>query len=84
AAEMMETFKVSYKRQRILINSNGSVRSWLKKKIPDIHDSKFVSDVIKPLEIEELMDRKVHNLSGGELQRRELCICLGKLHFKGS
>nr|GEW16913.1 ABC transporter E family member 2-like [Tanacetum cinerariifolium] len=84
AAEMMETFKVSYKRQRILINSNGSVGSWLKKKIPDIHDFKFVSDVIKPLEIEELMDRKVQNLSGGELQRRELCICLGKLHFKGS
>ncbi|GJV92764.1 ABC transporter E family member 2-like protein [Tanacetum coccineum] len=62
----------------ILTNSNGSVRSWLKKKIPDIHDSQFVSDVIKPLGIEELMDQKVQNLSGGELQRVELCICLGK------
>ncbi|GJV26048.1 hypothetical protein Tco_1378743 [Tanacetum coccineum] len=32
----------------------------------------------QPLGIEELMDRKVENLSGGELQRIELCICLGK------
>ncbi|GJY76515.1 hypothetical protein Tco_0481631 [Tanacetum coccineum] len=54
-AELKEKFKISCKRQRILTNSDGSVRTWLKKSIPDIHDSQFVSDVIKPLEIEELM-----------------------------
>ncbi|GJV02725.1 ABC transporter E family member 2 [Tanacetum coccineum] len=75
--KMREAFKVSYKPQRVRTNFNGSVRSYLKKGIPDIHDSQFVSDVIKPLEIEELMDRKVQDLSGGELQRVALCICLG-------
>ncbi|GJZ12400.1 pyruvate dehydrogenase E1 component subunit beta-3, chloroplastic-like protein [Tanacetum coccineum] len=55
AAELKEKFKISCKRQRILTNSDGSVRTWLKKSIPDIHDSQFVSDVIKPLEIEELI-----------------------------
>ncbi|GJV39232.1 hypothetical protein Tco_1417672, partial [Tanacetum coccineum] len=55
AAELKEKFKISCKRQRILTNSDGSVRTWLKKSIPDIHDSLFVLDVIKPLEIEELM-----------------------------
>nr|GEY90933.1 ABC transporter E family member 2 [Tanacetum cinerariifolium] len=79
--KMREAFKVSYKPQRVLTNSDGSVRSWLKKSIPDIHDSQFVSDVIKPLEIEELMDRNVQDLSGGELQRVALCICLGKTAF---
>ncbi|PWA93009.1 ATP-binding cassette sub-family E member 1 [Artemisia annua] len=77
-AEMMETFVVSYKPQRILVNSNGSVSSLLKKRMVNIHDSQFVSDVIKPLEIEDLMDRNVQDLSGGELQRVALCICLGK------
>ncbi|GJZ40679.1 ABC transporter E family member 2, partial [Tanacetum coccineum] len=56
--KMREAFKVSYKPQRVRTNFNGSVRSYLKKGIPDIHDSQFVSDVIKPLEIEELMDRE--------------------------
>nr|GEU58687.1 hypothetical protein [Tanacetum cinerariifolium] len=78
AAEMMEAFKVSYKPQRILTKFDGSVRSLLKKRMTDIHDSQFVSDVIKPLKIEELMDRKVQDLSYGELQRFVLCICLGK------
>nr|GEV59379.1 integrase, catalytic region, zinc finger, CCHC-type, peptidase aspartic, catalytic [Tanacetum cinerariifolium] len=55
AAELKENFKISYKRQRILTNSNGSVGTWLKKSISDIHDSHFVSDVIKLLEIKELM-----------------------------
>nr|GEX25496.1 ABC transporter E family member 2 [Tanacetum cinerariifolium] len=64
--KMKEAFKVSYKPQRVLSNSDGSVRSWLKKSIPNIHDSQFVSDVIKPLEIEELMDRNVQDLSGDE------------------
>lgn len=39
----------------------------------------FVSDVMKPLLIEQLMDQEVVNLSGGELQRVALCLCLGKV-----
>jgi len=41
--------------------------------------AQFRSDVMKPLKIEELMDRQVANLSGGELQRVALCLCLGKV-----
>ncbi|GJW82627.1 Myb/SANT-like domain-containing protein [Tanacetum coccineum] len=40
-------------------NEDGSVCSLLKKRILDVHDSQFVSDVREPLEIEELMDRDV-------------------------
>lgn len=39
----------------------------------------FNSDVMKPLQIEQLMDQEVVNLSGGELQRVALCLCLGKV-----
>jgi translation initiation factor RLI1 len=36
-------------------------------------------DVMKPLQIEQLMDQEVVNLSGGELQRVVMCLCLGKV-----
>lgn len=38
----------------------------------------FISDVIKPLDLNRLFDREVTTLSGGELQRVALTVCLGK------
>nr|GEU92673.1 ABC transporter E family member 2-like isoform X2 [Tanacetum cinerariifolium] len=38
---------------------------------------------LEPFGIEELMDRDVRDLSGGELERVALCICLGKLSLQG-
>merc|ERR1739846_282389 len=38
----------------------------------------FVADVMRPLKIEALMDQEVQNLSGGELQRVAMTLCLGK------
>jgi ATP-binding cassette subfamily E protein 1 len=33
---------------------------------------------MKPMKIEEIIDQEVQNLSGGELQRVALVLCLGK------
>jgi len=38
----------------------------------------FITDVIKPLKIEDIFDQEVQNLSGGELQRVAITLCLGK------
>ena len=38
----------------------------------------FVADVMRPLKVEEIMDQEVQNLSGGELQRLAMALCLGK------
>ena len=38
----------------------------------------FNTDVLKPLQMESLMDLQVVKLSGGELQRVAITICLGK------
>ncbi|KAI3959296.1 hypothetical protein MKW98_018886 [Papaver atlanticum] len=72
-------FNVSYKPQEISPKSLSSVRDFLYKRIHDacMHPQ-IVSDVMKPLQIEELMDQQVKNLSGGERQRVALCLCLGK------
>ncbi|GJY10341.1 hypothetical protein Tco_0378526 [Tanacetum coccineum] len=82
AARMMEVFMVSYKPQMILTNSDGSVCSLLKKRIPDVHDSQFVSDVREPLEIEELMDQDVGKLAlqgHTEYRYQEVCPKWGKM-----
>ncbi|EYU42264.1 hypothetical protein MIMGU_mgv1a0213241mg, partial [Erythranthe guttata] len=72
-------FKVSYKTQMIHRKFPGTVRELLHRRIPESYmDPQFISDVLKPLTIEQLMDQKVADLSGGESQRVELCLCLGK------
>jgi len=70
---------VSYKPQKISPKSQGTVRQLLHEKIRDsyIHPQ-FIADVIKPLNMEALYDQEVQNLSGGELQRVALTLCLGK------
>ncbi|KAA6384254.1 MAG: putative ATP-binding cassette sub-family E member 1 [Streblomastix strix] len=41
-------------------------------------DPQFNTDVMKPKLIEQLMDKDIIHLSGGELQRVAIVICLGK------
>ena len=38
----------------------------------------FNTDVIKPMQLEVIMDQNVTTLSGGELQRVAIVLCLGK------
>ena len=55
------------------------MRDLLHKKIRDscLHPQ-FQTDVMKPLNIEVLMDQEVKNLSGGELQRVAITLALGQ------
>jgi ATP-binding cassette subfamily E protein 1 len=41
-------------------------------------DPQFQTDVMKPMMIEQLMDKELMHLSGGELQRVAIVVCLGK------
>ena len=75
----MPTFNVSYKPQKISPKFESTVRNLLHSKIRNsVLHPQFTSDVLKPLRIAELMDQEVQNLSGGELQRVALVLCLGK------
>lgn len=71
-------FNVSYKPQKISPKFESTVRNLLHAKIRDAYlHPQFISDVLKPMQIEELMDQEVKNLSGGELQRVAITLCLG-------
>lgn len=77
--EELPTFNVSYKPQKISPKFESTVRNLLHSKIRNsVLHPQFGSDVLKPLRIAELMDQEVQNLSGGELQRVALVLCLGK------
>jgi ATP-binding cassette subfamily E protein 1 len=69
---------VSYKPQKISPKFQGTVRQLLHKKIREsyIHPQ-FISDVMRPLSMEPIMDNGVQDLSGGELQRYiYICLCI--------
>ncbi|KAG7157673.1 ATP-binding cassette sub-family E member 1-like [Homarus americanus] len=69
---------ISYKPQKISPKSQSTVRQLLHDKIRDAYvHPQFVTDVMKPMKIEELFDQEVQHLSGGELQRVALTLCLG-------
>jgi len=70
---------VSYKPQKISPKFAGTVRILLLKKIKAAFmHPQFQTDVVKPLQIESIIDQEVIHLSGGELQRVAIVLCLGQ------
>jgi len=70
---------VSYKPQKISPKFQGSVRQLLHTKIKDTYlHPQFMTDVTKPLQLENIIDQEVQHLSGGELQRVAIVLCLGQ------
>jgi len=77
--EQVPELNVSYKPQKISPKFEGTVRQLLFKKIKDTFmHPQFMTDVTKPLQIEPIIDQQLLNLSGGELQRVALVLCLGQ------
>jgi len=73
------TLNVSYKPQKISPKFDGSVQQLLYNKIRhSFSHPQFQTDVVRPLQIDNIIDQNVKHLSGGELQRVALCLCLGQ------
>mmetsp|Transcript_26140 Transcript_26140/g.38692 ORF Transcript_26140/g.38692 Transcript_26140/m.38692 type:complete len:655 (-) Transcript_26140:1783-3747(-) len=69
---------VSYKPQKISPKFSGTVQELLHKRIRSSYSHpQFNSDVMKPLNMDGIIDNGVQNLSGGELQRLAICLALG-------
>jgi ATP-binding cassette, sub-family E, member 1 len=71
--EMKEKAKISYKPQYISYTGNKTVRELFETDIDKIKNT-----IIKPLEINTLLEKKAKTLSGGELQRVSIALCLSK------
>ncbi|GEQ69591.1 hypothetical protein JCM33374_g3263 [Metschnikowia sp. JCM 33374] len=69
---------ISMKPQKIAPKFPGTVRQLFFKKIKgSFLNPQFQSDVVKPLNIDNIIDQEVQVLSGGELQRVALVLALG-------
>ena len=66
--------KISYKPQYISYTGDKTVRELFE----GINFEEIKSSLIKPLELEGLMEKKAKTLSGGELQRLSIALCLSK------
>ncbi|MCL2149242.1 MAG: ribosome biogenesis/translation initiation ATPase RLI [Methanomassiliicoccaceae archaeon] len=69
--------KVSYKPQYISADAEGTVRDLLFAKAYDtVNSGFFEGEVLEPLGVKHLMDKDAGTLSGGELQRVAIAMCL--------
>lgn len=70
---------VSYKPQKLTGKTEQTVRDLFLEKIRDMWlHPQFQTDVCRPLKIDNIIDQPVCDLSGGELQRVAITLCLGK------
>ncbi|KAJ3098542.1 Fe-S cluster-binding ribosome biosynthesis protein [Physocladia obscura] len=77
-SDYLPEMNVSYKPQKISPKFPGTVRMLLLKKIKAAFmHQQFQTDVVKPLQIDSIIDQEVTSLSGGELQRVAIVLCLG-------
>ena len=70
---------VSYKQQHVTTDFDGSVQDWLDTELGGRWRSgEFHTQVIRPLQVDQLLELHAKKLSGGELQAVCIAICLGK------
>ncbi len=67
---------ISYKPQYLSSNFDGTVSELLESSIRLSED--FKSSVLRPLGLDRLFESSVRKLSGGEMQRLAIAVCLGK------
>lgn len=78
SGEITDEVKISYKSQYPQTDYDGTVRQLLKSVAKDFSTSNYKSEIISPLELERLLERKVMKLSGGELQRVAIAVALSR------
>jgi ATP-binding cassette subfamily E protein 1 len=72
-----EKIKISYKPQRV-DQIPKAYKGKVSKLLEKVDERKILNDLIKTFQLEEVMERKINEISGGELQRVAILACLAK------
>jgi ATP-binding cassette subfamily E protein 1 len=73
-----EKIKISYKPQYIKPESDSTVAEMLASITKEFGTDDYKMKIIRPLQLERLLDMKLTELSGGELQRAAIAVCLSR------
>jgi len=77
--EVAHKLKVSYKPQYPTPTFEGTVKELLDMVLKDTSDSSwFEAEVIRAFKLDRLLDRRIPELSGGEVQKAAICACLAR------
>jgi ATP-binding cassette subfamily E protein 1 len=75
---MDTTVRISYKPQYIKPTTDDSVEMLLRKNNPKFDTSYYQHEIIQPLSLDPILQSSVSQLSGGELQRVAIALCLSQ------
>ncbi len=75
--EVSTSAKVAYKPQYIKPEFQGTVLEAIAK-VATLGDAFFENEIARPLDLKSLYDMRVKDLSGGELQRVAIALCLAR------
>lgn len=74
--EVPHTFRISYKPQYVRVNSKGRVGELFERE--SMNRELFEREIKVRMEIEEIWDKQLEELSGGELQRVAIALSLSR------
>ena len=77
SGDVPDDLTVSYKPQYITPDSRGTVREQFTT-VTDTHTQRFRTRIEDPFDLEVLYDQQLDSLSGGELQRVGVALCLAR------
>lgn len=76
--EITETVKISYKPQYVKAESSDTVEFTLRQITRSFDSGKYQHDIIEPLSLNAILQSPLNTLSGGELQRVSIAVCLSR------
>ena len=78
SGKVKSKLKVSYKEQYIKATKGVTVMQALSAITKKVMTQSYKLDILRPLELEHLLNHKLEDLSGGELQRVAIAVCLSR------
>lgn len=78
SGEVEEEIEIAYKPQYILSDFEGSVQDFLFMHAKGYGTNVFKTDISKPFDLDNILDKQVSKLSGGELQRLATAVTLSQ------
>lgn len=76
--ELDSKLKISYKPQYIESDSEKTVSETLAAITKDFGSDEYRHAILRPLQVEKILNQKINSLSGGELQRTAIAMCLSQ------